>query len=397
MAHEVVLTVGTTSLAVDTWDRYTIRLSMMDPGSPWTFTMWRNAGGGNGPRTAWTHLREVAKLASPMRFTIDGAVQMAGSIETHETRADRSGATLTLSGRDLAGPALSWDAEPTLALRGLPLSTALERIFNPLGIPVTIGLSAEAARSATTGEVRGTRGASTSSRTRSVDTAHPRPGEKVWQVAEAITRRLGYLLWTGPDTAGRLAVIVDAPGYSTAPLYSLERRFTGGELAGNILRGAESLNLRDVPTEVIVYTGGARGAAISARQMRLVSNTALLNRGVNRGFLDAESLGAQPRHVQDTRSRDLERSEREAMRVIFDGMRRFRTYTCTVAGHGQRGKLYAVNSMARVRDDVCTSPTGAPLDEEMLVVEVEFNGSRQDGQTTTLTLVPKGSVLVDAD
>ena len=76
----------------------------------------------------------------------------------------------------------------------------------------------------------------------------------------------------------------------------------------------------------------------------------------------------------------------------------FRQYECTVQGHGQvvdgAMRLYAVNTMARVRDDLCSSPTGAPLDESMLITRVTFDGGRQSGTTTTLVLVPKDSISV---
>ena len=57
-------------------------------------------------------------------------------------------------------------------------------------------------------------------------------------------------------------------------------------------------------------------------------------------------------------------------------------------------RLYAVNTMARVRDDLCASPDGAPLDESMLITGVTFTGGRGPGCETNLVLVPKGSIRV---
>ena len=51
-------------------------------------------------------------------------------------------------------------------------------------------------------------------------------------------------------------------------------------------------------------------------------------------------------------------------------------------------------SRERVRDDLCTSPDGAPLDESMLITSVTFEGGRQTGTTTTMVLVPKDSISV---
>jgi prophage tail gpP-like protein len=82
-------------------------------------------------------------------------------------------------------------------------------------------------------------------------------------------------------------------------------------------------------------------------------------------------------------------------------MRGFRTYECTVRGHGQtlddNRLLYALNTIARVRDDVCLDSEGNPLDEDMLVVGIEFRRSRAGGTLTRLRLVPLGSLLIEPD
>jgi prophage tail gpP-like protein len=59
-----------------------------------------------------------------------------------------------------------------------------------------------------------------------------------------------------------------------------------------------------------------------------------------------------------------------------------------------RVQLYAVNTMAHVRDDLTIDGEERPLDEDMLITRVEFHGGRREGQTTTLTLVPKDSIVL---
>jgi len=71
-------------------------------------------------------LRAKVKLLDRVMLTIDGAPQLNGRIETIATRISREGATMEIGGRDLAGPALSWDADPTVRLKGLQLTAALE-------------------------------------------------------------------------------------------------------------------------------------------------------------------------------------------------------------------------------------------------------------------------------
>ena len=104
------------------------------------------------------------------------------------------------------------------------------------------------------------------------------------------------------------------------------------------------------------------------------------------------------RHIKSSRSCTGAASEKEAERVIAEAMAEFRRYELTVQGHGQTvdgfDRLYALNTMARVRDELCTDPDGNPLDESMLIIGVTFEGSRQGGTTMKLTLAPKGSIVV---
>ena len=398
----LVLSDGT---EVDTWDAYTITLDMLQPGSPWTASMWRSSV----RQTTWAVLRAKIKLFDKVTFVIDGAPQITGRIETFDTQADREGgARITISGRDMAGPALSWDADPTVRLKGLQLSAALEALFAPLGIPVVIGADADAARTVQIGTTRGSRGVSSGRRTRRTqvcDRAQPQPGEKVWQLADEIARRLGYLIWTAPAQDGGLAVVIDRPAYSSAEVFTFARRITetaaGATAAGNILSGGETFSVRDVPSEVNVYSGTARGASLSARQRYQAVNLAIADVEVTRGFA-LDPAPAQPRHVRAQRARTVAETAREATRIVSEAMYGFRRYACTVQGHGQtidgRALLYTVNTMCRVRDDVCTSAAGDPLDESMLATRVEFKRSRKAGTTTEVTLSPRDAIsLVPQD
>lgn len=397
MNHEVSLVVGDPPMRIDTWDRYDLTIDMLQPGSPWTASLWRS-----DTRDAnWTRLRAV-RLYDPVTWLIDGATVVSGRVETRRVEGKRTGALLVLSGRDASGPALDWDADPTVRLRGLTLAAALEALFAPLGIPVVIGASADGTRLVQVGTRRGPRGVTRSRRTRPIDIAHPRPGERVWQLADAIVRRAGYLLWIAPSEGGGLAVVVDTPGYGSGVRYRLERRAQpdapGGGFVGNILSGAEDLNGRDAPSVVNVYTHATRGDAVSARQRATVANAGLADAAITRGLVRTP-LPVHPRHVRADRARTVAAAQREGERVLANAMARFRAYSCTVQGHGQpttsAPNLFAVNTMAHVHDDLCLNPSGAPLDEDMLVTRVAFSGGgRTEGQTTTLALGPRSAIVV---
>lgn len=62
-----------------------------------------------------------------------------------------------------------------------------------------------------------------------------------------------------------------------------------------------------------------------------------------------------------------------------------------VQGFGQDGRLFAVNAIAHIDDEI----TGARGD--WLVTQVVMNRSRSSGHTTTLRLVPKGALVIEPD
>lgn len=395
--HTVSLTLANGATEIDAWDRYTVSLSMLRAAQPWTFSVWRSAA----RQTTWSMLASRARLFDRVTLRIDGHPQLSGRLESFERHAEGHAECLAvLSGRDLAGAAQSWDADPTINLRGVTLEDALSALFTPLSLTLTITPAAAAAE--VQGARRpGARGAGTARRRRPIDIAHPRPGEKVWQVAESIVRRAGYLLWCAPREDGSIGIVVDAPNYDQQPLYTLERRLSAqGVGSGNILGGSEQISVQEVPTDVTVYTGSLRGAAVSARSRAVVQNSGLYTAAITRGFA-LDTLMPQPRHVRSERARTLAAAQREGERVIAEGMQNFRRYTCTVQGHGQdvqgQARLYAVNTIAHVRDDLMIDSHGRPLDEDMLITDVVFEGTRAEGTRTRLTLVPKHSIVVTPD
>lgn len=390
MTHEVSLYLGTSGLRLDVWDGYEIHQSMLSPGSPWAFTLWRSTD--LRREASWDRLREHLRIGERVFVAVDGATQLNGYVEdiNHIVDGDQ-GEALAISGRDLSGPALKWHADPRLRLKGLPLDEALARLFAPLGLAVRVS-DAAAARAVQVGSARGTRRtSSTRRRGPRVDHSHPRPGETVWQVAEAICRRMGLMLWCAPDSEGNLAVLADVPDYRAEPLYAFTRRGPVGSTETNILRSEHRVQLRDVPTEVTVYSEAPRGDTQSGRGETTVLNGTLLAAERLGGWQTAELL-AQPMHLLSQRARTKAAALRMAERTLADANARLRTLTLEVQGHGQRdataSRLYAVNTMAVVTDDRCA------LDERMLLTELVLRGSARDGQRSLLTLSPQDAIVL---
>lgn len=392
MQHDVTVILGTSGLRLDTWAEYQVRLSMLRPGSPWTFTLYRS----DTAESTWQRLRRDLRFGEKVFVSIDGAGLLNGYIgQIKHVTHPNTGETLTIAGQDLAGPALRWHADPRVKLKGLTISDALARLFQPLGITAIVGDHADAARLVQLGTARGPRALRSTSatrRTRPIDFSHPRPGETVWQVAEAIARRAGYMLWTGPHPDNGLTVVLDSPAYDSAPQFEFfrsEREGTAGSRT-NILDAEHDVNLTAVPTEVTAFTGSARGAVLPARSGTTVLNGALGNSTVLGGWQVADLL-EQPLYVKAERARDPAGATRTAERFIAEANADLRTLRITVKGHGQHGKVYAVNTMTSVRDELAFPE---PINERMLILDATFTGSPGAAQTTQLTLGPQGAIVV---
>jgi prophage tail gpP-like protein len=144
--HTVALTLASSGLELDVWDEYVITLDMLSPGASFTFALWYS----RDRATAWEVLRRSVKVGDSVVLSIDGAPQLNGRIDTIDTDADGHGARMmTVTGRDLAGVALDFDADPTINVVGLRLEDALRRVFASVNVPFRM-TTADAAREVTT-------------------------------------------------------------------------------------------------------------------------------------------------------------------------------------------------------------------------------------------------------
>lgn len=395
MNHSFYLELGgteTTGYGVEAWDGYEITLDMLQPGSPWTFELWRV----EGTRNTWSELNARALLGERVTLAIDGLVMLDGKIRSVRSGADRSRASLVISGSDLAGAAMHADADPTRTFRGLTLQTALERLFEPLSIAVELGEGVDP--SGVVPSLRPPRRPvrQPSRRRTVVDRFRPRVGEKVWQCADALCRKAGYLLWTAPgSTPDRLVVRVDSPRTTGDVRFAFLRELDGDVVTqrSNILAGHYLRSIDNVPSDVTVFCDQPRGDASAARTARTVLNDQFS--GDDFAFI----VPKQPQYVLSSRARSVGAAQREATRIIGDANRTLRAYTCTVQGHGQevagQRYLYQPNELARVRDDI----DGTTLDG--LITRVVLRGGRGEGggkgQTTELRIVPRGAIKVSPE
>jgi prophage tail gpP-like protein len=433
-AHRTALTLVRTNRLLPNFDRYNVKVDMLDLGNPFTFSLWYSSNS----ESAWASLVREVKLGGDIVFTIDDAPQLRGRIETLSVRVSRkAGACIVISGRDLAGPAISWDADPRTVLRGRTLDDCMQALFAPLGVQVITGTGADAER-----EVRSLRRAgahgSTSAwrrRTNHVDLTRCKPGEKVMDTALGIVKRLGYMMWVSPTADGTLALVVDTPNYAQSAAFRFTRQVRDGRVTADsdIVESDYHAQIRTVPTVVTAYGRSPRGNVLPTRHrsQRMGIPDFLLydSQGIARERTPTEEPGGvlftpidatppsdatrmpfnndelhrypfvenplptQPLHLHSERARSAATGAQEAKRTLAKAMQDFRAVEITVRGHGREvnneRRLFAPNTMCHVRDALTS------MDEDMLITGVEFMCSRASGQETKLTLGTKGAISLD--
>lgn len=385
MKHELAIYVGPDAKRVEVYGEYTFSLSCVEAGQPWAVTFWRSDRAGDSGWDALTSPTSGVKAGQVVTAAIDGDVILTGYVEHREVGDSgdgHAGATLTVSGRDLAGPAISGDADPTLALKGRHLDDALAALFAGVGLAVDISehVDPDAAvrglRTPRRGRSRARR------RAHQVDDTHPKVGETVWSIAERIVRRLGFRLWIAPGLAvGRCAIVVDTFRNGGPALWRFERGAEG------FLTGRETCVTRDVPTELTVFADAPRGNAPAANLARQVTNGVLLTDELLRR-VELE-LPRCPRFVESRTARSDEDARQEASVKIAEANERLRVYRTKQQGHGQGGRVYAPNTIAEILDPLC-DVTG-----RWLVVSCAFHGDRAGGQWTELECVPEGFLTTE--
>jgi len=378
----IALQIGPSARTLTEWDQATVTIDMLAPGCPFTVTLHRA-----GREESWQELLDDALVFAPLVLEVNGAVQVRGLIRRRRTGADRQGRTLTVSGTDYAGVATVAEVPPTYSLKNTPLVAAIERLYAPLRIPVTVGAAATSAMETQTRTRRGSRGGGRARRRHPVDAIKVRGGEPIQAIADALCRRHGYLLYTAPFEGG-VGLVIDRPNYDAPVRHRLTRRRVSDSpegYEGNVVSAARDTDGTRVPSDATVF--GHTGASSSSDARVKVT---VVNGGLDHPLVAGDRYPL-PRYIRDRRARSPQVAEQRGRREIARSMGDFDVYTATVRGFSFDGLVWAVNTMVRVEDDL------EGVDGDWLVTRVEFSQNRQTGPVTNLRLVPKGSLVVEPD
>jgi prophage tail gpP-like protein len=386
ISHKVELKLASTGTILDNWAKYSIVQDMLQPGSPFTFSLFRS----DVANATWERVNDEVKAFDSVILSIDDTTQINGIIERVNPRRDRGGGcSIIISGTDISGRLQKFDASPNVSLRTATLYDAIANVLEPFGISGTqfhVG-DARTVRAIQTGEANGPRAITYVTRNQRVDAVHPRVGEKAWSVIQRLAAKAGFWAWVAPDPAGNLVLVIDNPIETGDPVFFFEYAEDSPHRATeatDLLESERVIDVSQTPTDVFAVGRTARGDSSPSR-----SQVRQIGRFAEQWVSDNRPI--QPLYIQPRCARTPATITKYAERMVRECMISHDYLMGLVQGHGQtvdgEPRIYAVNTMASWRDTI------AKFEDDVVITRCEFDGgTRTKGRTTRLRAHPRGAL-----
>lgn len=388
--HEV--TVRVDGQEVGDWVDYQITCDMLSPADSFSMTV----------APASKALFDLLAPNKAVEVRIDGTVVLNGYIDERRRHASRSqGSTLQITGRDKGGRLIDESMPLATGLRQLTLRDLARKVAEPWFSEVVFNNGANrsairgrrAAKAAAWNEPTSAELAAEKKRNLSryqgqdlgglfeTPKEAPKkvePGQSRWDVLASVLEPARFLAWSTAD--GR-QLVVGVPNYDQRPQFQFFLAASStSERRGytNVLTWDHVATVADRYSEVQVL-GTSRG------------NESTYGSALDRDATvrDARWTGAiKCLVVQDDEIKNAADAKARAWRELALREMHADVITVMVDGHGQRYNaasapaLYAFDTVADLLDE----ETG--VGGRWYVTSVEFSGSKDEGETTMLTLVP---------
>lgn len=293
---------------------------------------------------------------------VNDRLEMTGLIDRVESSGDKSGARLSVSGRDLMGLLVDSCCEEFITLQGITVKALAERLLKT--VPY-INRKKIVYQDTFAGGVSGSTAAL-------LDAPHEftqiEPGMTIFEVLKQYAASRGLMFFALPDGT----MVFGRPKAKGTPLFALTCRRDGRT---NIIEGSkvDDFSKRFSKYVVIGQQQGADGITVDQ---------------VNTGgvpVLDGDVPYYKPLVATD--NNDGQSPAPHAR--MLKGKARFEGFQLTyrVPGHSQRGKNWAINELCTVDDEV------RGVRGTYLIYGRTFAQSKQDGPTTSLKLSYPGVAL----
>ncbi|QMT40004.1 phage baseplate assembly protein [Neisseria shayeganii] len=319
------------------WTDYDIDSDLLTPADDFAVTLGR-------PVDAKP---DAVQPGDKVQVRVGSDTVLSGRIDRVETRTEKGGKTLTITGRDEAAVLLDCSC-PIFDAQDMDLPQIIDKIVKPLGLTQ---IRIDAARTQRTHKVQ------------------IEPGSRAWDALVQYAEANGLWPWVEPDGT----LVVGGPDYTAPPVADLILRLDG---RGNNIEQLEvERDLSPRYSEVTVL-----GQSHSGRH------------NIRATAKDEGFKLHRPLIVVEADVDDKAEAERKAKKRLADGRLEALTITATVKGHrNDDGVLWQPGQRIRVMSE----PDG--LDAIYFLMARKFAGGRGQPTHTVLTLKEDGAWVLDAD
>lgn len=374
--HRVSITIG--GKQIDGWTSYEISASMREavdhfslarPFDPATY------------RLLGTDVEVAIK--------IDDVFVIVGYIDkVHKTSA-RGESTITIEGRDKVGR-LVQESAPTIAYDGIDFVAVATQLAAPWFGKVSLsGARDRIVRLGKRGRHAAAGNEALVVKVKKKTWQHE-PGQSRFKIINDLASEAGYMVWSSCD--GK-ELIIGVPNQTQGAQYLITNPGNDSDLFPTAMTLAFEDSITD-SFSLIMALGSGRGDAANygastvSRRDIVRDGTAIDGTGHDfirpKRLIMADRTLLNPEEAHQHALREMNRRDFNKHKV-----------TATMPGHGQitggtSPTLFAPNTIARVVDD----EQDLPIDAAYIVYECRYRGSRDAGETTDLSLVPRGTVFV---
>ncbi|NLO90664.1 MAG: hypothetical protein GX410_01555 [Elusimicrobia bacterium] len=303
-----------------------------------------------------------------VQLSVNGQLALTGVVDSVERECSKEGRTVKLSGRDLMGLVVDQYAEQFNFEPKITLPVLAQTLLTSVPLINVKGITYEAADPVHQEELL----------------AIASPGQKVFDVLKAFASARGLLFYALPS--GQF--VFGRPRSTGAPRFKIT--FNRSCAANNALTGKVLQNFAARYKKIVVHgllqgqdeaesqqkTEAAAGSSTAYKTDSEVKQTVVLKDvPLNRVYVEHENNGAiEVRH----------RANMIASRQRFESYK----LTYTVPGHSQAGRVWDINELCEVEDDINGVKKGA-----YLIYGRTFRLDKDNGPTTELRLGYPGVVL----
>lgn len=379
MGTSHTIRIVTNGAVIGGWSGYHVSVSMITPGDAFELRRPFSA-------QAWNLLRRD----SDVTIEIDGTPILRGFVE-HRDKDSKMG-TMVIGGRDRSGRLVD-ESAPSIDYTGMTVLQAFTELARPWFGTVTLS----DARNRLLRRGKGKRVAGSAEPVVTINIRVPRrgqvhPGERRSQVMNEIAKRAGLIWWS---TCDGKEIFLGKPNHDQAPQFVFAHTALGSSTKATVknLRITED----DGDRYSLIVVGGSGGQGTTDYGSNVIDRRGVVfdspfNRidGTGRDFIHPKRM-YMPEHNFD--------SYGDAQRVAQNeqAKRDYKRHVVTVeaAHHGQflgtgPATLFAPNTVARVIDE----DQDPILDDTYLIVDCQFSSNRDQGETTTMHMVPTGTEIL---